>query len=121
VHSRKAELDAVEMLESSKIKNIILHCFNGRRHLIQRARDDGWYLSIPPIITRLQHFQMISELVPIEQLLTETDAPYLSPVPGKRNEPANVAVTIKEIAKIKNLGEKKVADEIYSNYKRIFT
>jgi TatD DNase family protein len=120
IHSRKAELDAVEMLESSKIKNVVLHCFNGRRHLIQRARDNGWYLSIPPIITRLQHFQMISDIVPINQLLTETDAPYLSPIPGKRNEPANVAVTIKEIAKIKNLKEKETADKIYENYKKVF-
>jgi TatD DNase family protein len=121
VHSRKAELDAVELLESSKIKNIVLHCFNGRRHLIKRAIEHGWYLSIPPIITRLQHFQMIAELAPIDQILTETDCPYLSPVPGKRNEPANVSVTVKEIARIKNLSEKKVADEIYENYKRVFT
>ena len=63
---------------------------------------------------------MIVELVPLEQLLTETDAPYLSPVPGKRNEPANVAVTIKEIAKIKKLPEKRVADQIFKNYKKVF-
>ncbi len=120
VHTRKAELDSVEMLEKSKIKNIILHCFNGRKHLIKRAVENKWYLSIPPIITRLQHFQMLAEIVPLTQILTETDSPYLSPVSGERNESSNVKTTIKEIAKIKNLSEEKTAEQIYKNFKNIF-
>ena len=120
IHSRKAELDALEILESSKIKNIVLHCFNGRKSIIKKAIDLGYNFSIPPIITRLQHFQMMAEIVPINQILTETDAPYLSPVSGKRNEPANVRVTIKEISKIKKISEKQVADAIFKNYQKIF-
>ena len=85
VHSRKAELDAIEMLESSKLKKVVMHCFSARKSLIQRAADNGWSFSVPPIITRLQHFQTLAEMVNINQLLTETDAPYLSPFPGQRN------------------------------------
>lgn len=120
IHSRKAELDAIEILEKSKLKKILLHCFNGRKSLIKRAVENKYYFSIPPIITRLEHFKLLAELVPIEQILTETDAPYLSPVQGERNEPKNVRVTITEIAKIKKLSEEKVADIIFQNYKRFF-
>lgn len=120
VHTRKAELDAVEMLESSKIKNIILHCFCGRKHLVKRAADNGWNFSIPPIIVRLQQFQIMAEIVNINQLLTETDAPYLSPYPGKRNESAFVIETIKKIAEIKGMDKEEVANNIYMNYQRIF-
>lgn len=121
VHSRKAEFDILDMLESSKIKNIILHCFCGRKHLVKRAADKGWNFSIPPIIVRLQQFQIMADLVNINQLLTETDCPYLSPYPGKRNEPAFVIETIKKIAEIKGFTPEETANSIFMNYKRIFT
>ncbi|MBW2966787.1 TatD family hydrolase [Candidatus Woesearchaeota archaeon] len=120
VHTRKAELECVEMLESSNIKKIVLHCFMGRKHLIKRADDNGWYMSVPPIITRLQHFQVMADIVNINQLLTETDAPYLSPFPGERNEPAFVIETIKKIAEIKNFTPEEVANNIWMNYNRLF-
>jgi len=120
VHSRKAEADALELLEKSNYKKVVLHCFSGRTSLIKKAISLGYYFSIPPVITRLQHFQMLATIVPLSQLLTETDCPYLPPIQGERNEPANVKVTIKEIAKIKNLDEEKVAEEIYKNFKLLF-
>ncbi len=120
VHTRKAELECVEMLESSKIKSIILHCFCGRKNLVKRAADSGWSFSIPPIIVRLQQFQLMAEIVNISQLLTETDCPYLSPYPGKRNEPAFVQETIKKIAEIKKMVPEEVANNIFMNYQRIF-
>ncbi len=59
-------------------------------------------------------------LVPIGQLLTETDAPYLSPVAGERNEPANVLVTIKKIAELKEMTEIEVAKQVWENAKELF-
>jgi TatD DNase family protein len=120
VHTRKAELEVIEMLESSNLKKVVLHCCMARKHLIKRAADNGWYFSIPPIITRLQHFQVIADIVSINQLLTETDAPYLSPFPGERNEPAFVIETIKKIAEIKNFMPEEVANNIWVNYNRLF-
>jgi len=120
LHTRKAEADVLEIVERSNLKKVILHCFNGRKHLIRKAAELGYFFSIPPIITRLQHFQTLVEIVPIEQLLTETDSPYLSPTAGERNEPANVQVTIKEIAKIKKIDEEKVAEIIWNNSKKLF-
>jgi len=120
VHSRKAELDAIEMLESSKLKKIVLHCFSARKSLIKRAADNGWSFSIPPVVTRLQHFQTLAEMVNLSQLLTETDAPYLSPYPGERNEPAFVIEAIKKIAEIKRMTPEDVANNIYMNYTNMF-
>ena len=120
VHTRKAELDCVEMLESSKIKNIIMHCFCGRKHLVKRIADNGWSFSIPPIIVRLQQFQIMAEIVNISQILTETDSPYLSPYPNKINEPAYVAETIKKISEIKGMTKEDTAQNIFMNYQKIF-
>lgn len=120
VHSRKAESDAVEMLESSKLKKVVMHCFNGKKSLIKRSADNGWYFSIPPIINRLQHFQMLAEIVNINKILTETDSPWLGPNRGERNEPVFVKETIKEISKIKDMDQKEVANNIYMNYTNVF-
>lgn len=123
IHSRKAELDAIEILEE-EIKNneidIVMHCFSGNKKLIKRCAGNGWFFSVPPVILRLEHFKMLVGLVDIKQLLTETDSPYLSPKVGERNEPANVAVTIKEIAKIKGLSEEEVAERVFENAVGVF-
>jgi len=120
VHSRKAEFDAIEVLEEMKMKNVVMHCFNGKKSLIKRGVENGWYFSVPPVITRLLHFKMLVELVPIGQLLTETDAPYLSPVAGERNESKNVKVTVGEIGKVKGISEGEVGEGIWGNAGRVF-
>ncbi|MBT7102504.1 TatD family hydrolase [archaeon] len=133
IHSRGAELRCFEILEemgfaapkgvppaqkasadADKV-GIVIHCFCGKKSLIKRGVENGWFFSVAPAIKRWQNFQMMVEIVPIEQLLTETDSPFLSPVVGERNESANVAVTIGEIARIKGISEKEVADKIWEN------
>jgi TatD DNase family protein len=115
VHSRKAERDAVDILEELEMKKVIMHCFNGRKSLIKRGIENGWSFSVPPNVVRLEHFKMLVEMVPLEQLLTETDAPWLSPVVGTRNEPANVLITLKEISRIKGVSLEEVAEKIFEN------
>jgi TatD DNase family protein len=123
VHSRGAELEVVELLEEEGMKNhkVIMHCFSGRKHLVQRIRDNKWYFSIPCNVDRTLHFQQIVKDTPMEQLLTETDAPYLSPVPGKINRSDNVIYSIKKIAELKQMTPEEVSNIIYSNYQRLFT
>ncbi len=122
IHSRAAELEVIEFLESLGMKNkkVIMHCFSGRKHLTQRIRDNGWYFSIPCSILKLEHFQKIVEETPLDKLFTETDAPFLSPFPGKKNQPNYVKVTIKKIAEIKKMNEEEVSNIIYNNYQRLF-
>lgn len=119
VHTRKAEKDVIEMLKNTKAK-VVLHCFSGKKSLIKQGVELGFYFSVPPIITRLQHFQTLVSLVPLKQLLTETDAPWLSPVAGERNESSNVSISIKEISKIKQLDEEEVAKVIFNNAVDLF-
>jgi TatD DNase family protein len=120
VHSRKAEGDAVDILEEEKVEKVIMHCFNGRKSLIRRGVENGWSFSVPPNVVRLEHFKMLVEMVPLGQLLTETDAPWLSPVVGKRNEPVNVLVALKEIGRIKGGSVEEVGIQIYKNVGRLF-
>ncbi len=119
IHSRKAESDCIEILENFKL-NIIMHCFNGNFKLVKRIQDNSWMFSIPTNIVRLLHFQNIVKEVPITQLLTETDSPFLSPYKEKKNEPSFIVETIKKISEIKKIEEKEVEDRIYSNFKKIF-
>jgi TatD DNase family protein len=119
IHSRKAEADVIDILEEEKMGKVVMHCFNGKKALIRRCIENGWSFSVPAVITRLNHFEMLVGMVPLELLLTETDAPYLSPVVGTRNESANVLVTLKEIARIKGLDVEEVGEKIFENASRL--
>lgn len=121
VHSRRAELDAFEMLESSSIKKkkVILHCFEGRKHLIKRAIDRGYNFTIPTTVVKLLHFQNLVENADLSQLFTETDAPWLAPIPGERNEPANILGSVKKIAEIKRITPEEAADQIWKNFQKL--
>lgn len=115
VHSRGAEKEVVELLKSSNVKKVDLHCFAGNKTLVKSAEDQGWYLSIPPNIVFSTHFQMVAQTVNIGNLLTETDAPYLGPVKGEWNQPANVVTAVKEIARIKKMTQEETAQNIFLN------
>src|SRR3989338_2433650 len=125
IHSRKAEEDAIEMLQSSKLKKIIMHCFTGRKHLVKKIIDNGWFLTAPTCITRASQFQENVNLCPITQLFCETDAPYLSPFRSEegsfsRNEPAFIVESYKKIAEIKGMELKEVINNIWMNWQRVF-
>ena len=120
IHSRKAESDALDILESMQMKKVVLHCFSGKKSLIKRAADLGYYFSIPTNIVRAQNFQDLVKNVNINQLLTETDSPFLSPFKDRRNEPAFVVESAKKIAEIKGFELKEVENNILMNYKNMF-
>ncbi len=120
IHTRKAEADCVEMLESSNLRDVIFHCFTGNFNLVKKIEDNGWYLSIPPIILRSLHFQNIVQKVSISNLLTETDSPYLAPPPKTRNEPAFVKFSVERISEIKNLTLEETKKLLFRNFQNIF-
>jgi TatD DNase family protein len=120
VHTRKAEKECLDILESSGYKRVDLHCFTGNLKLVKRAEDLGFNFSIPTVITRLKHFQEVVERVSLSNILTETDAPYLGPFKNERNEPAYITETIKIISKIKKITEDETKKIIFSNYQKLF-
>ncbi len=120
IHSRKAEKEVLEVLKTECTGKVILHCFCGKKALVKEGALRGYYFTIPTNVNRASNFQSIVKNVNINQLLTETDGPFLSPVKGEQNEPANIQLTIKEIAKIKGFDETEVANNIFLNYMRVF-
>ncbi len=123
VHSRQAEEECLEIL-AEEIKQqeipVVNHCFSGRKGAIRKAAALGHYFSIPPNIIKASNFQSLVKIVDLQQLLTETDAPWLSPFKEQKNEPAFVMETIKKIADIKELPVEKAAEQIWGNYKKVF-
>lgn len=120
IHSRKAEQKCIEMLESSKNKKIVMHCFSGKKPLVKKIADNGWFLTVPTIVVRSQQFQDIAKNTSITQLFCETDSPYLSPYKGQTNEPSFVVESYKMIAKLKGMDVNEVANNIYMNWQRVF-
>lgn len=120
VHSRDAEKDSVDILSIAETP-VIMHSFSGDVETALECVDRGYYISIPTAVTSRKKYRRLAEAVPLENLITETDSPYLSPFPDKkRNEPANVIYAVKEIAILKELSEDEVANVTTDNAIKIF-
>jgi len=120
VHSRKAEEECIEVLEKEKAKKVIMHSFGGKKGLVKRIIDNGWYFTIPASVKNSEHFQSIVEIVRLEKLFCETDSPYLHPDKKFPNEPANVIESYKKIAEIKKMKLKDVEKQVEDNFKKLF-
>jgi len=127
VHSRDADETTAAVLADEHAKGAfsgVLHCFSSGPELARAAVDLGFYISASGIITfkKADELRAIFRGVPLDRLLVETDAPYLSPVPkrGKRNEPAYTAHTAEMLAEIKGLSAAELADATTDNFFRLF-
>jgi TatD DNase family protein len=109
VHSREARNDILKILEESKAKEVggIMHCFSGDIDMAKKAIDMGFYISIagPVTFKKAERPKALVREIPIENILIETDSPYLAPEPfrGKRNEPSYLRYIAEAIAEIKGL------------------
>lgn len=126
VHMRKAEpelLDAMDRHKSDGLRGIF-HCFGGSRETAQRMlRHEGFVLGIGGVVT-FKNSRLAETLttVPLDRIVLETDAPYLTPVPfrGKRNEPAYVAQIASFLSNIYNVSVEEVNKVTNTTVKRIF-
>ena len=127
VHSRNAEDDTYEILKNEKKNSnlkILIHCFTGSKSFAKKLLDLNSYISISGIIT----FKNSSELahtvstIPIENLLVETDSPYLAPMPhrGKSNEPSYIVHTVEKLSEIKQISEENVMNYTTNNFEKLF-
>jgi TatD DNase family protein len=121
IHTRKLEERAASILKNQRVRKVDFHCFGGKTRLAQKlAEEEGWWFSIPANASVNEAFKKMLGTLPIERVLTETDAPYLSPVKGTRNEPANVVGTVKLFAALRGLDEAAAAARIYDNFTALF-
>ncbi len=128
VHTRDAdELTAniiKENMNSGEFPALI-HCFTASEKFAWQMLDLGLYISISGIITFKNALDLhnIVRKIPLDRLLVETDAPYLSPVPfrGKLNEPAYTKYVVEYIASLKNISAEEVAKTTTDNFFKLFT
>ena len=123
IHDRDAHAKLIEILERRNGKpRGILHCFSGELEMARRAIDLGFYISFAGNVTFQNARQLpdIARTLPLERIVVETDAPYLSPLRGKRNEPANVAQVAAKIAALKNIATSVVARATTRNSQMLF-
>jgi TatD DNase family protein len=129
LHVRNAYADALAILkEHAKVKGVV-HFFTGTLEEAQGFLDFGFMISFAGSITfppkkdgTGSHTVEVIKNIPLNMILTDTDSPYVAPVPyrGKRNEPVYVREIVKKIAEIKNLPEAEVAEAIVANAKSMF-
>ncbi len=126
VHDREAHQETLEIMKSGKAEECggIIHCFSGNYKMAKVCIDMGFYISIPGSITfkSAEGFREIVKKIPLESLLVETDAPFLTPEPfrGKRNEPSYVRYTAQKVAEIKKVSLEKVAEVTTKNALRVY-
>jgi len=112
IHCRDAEQRVIELVEEYCTHDRVhMHCFSGPTYLIKRALKNGWYFSVPTSVINRKYHQKLAETVPLERMFLETDAPFLSPIKGKKlNEPKNIAVSAVHIANMKNTTPEEVGE-----------
>jgi TatD DNase family protein len=120
IHSRKAERRVLDILEEEQYFRAVMHCFSGSHALLKRGLALGLMFSIPTAVVRNKQFQENAALIPVGQLLTETDAPYMGPYRNVRNEPANIREAVLKLAEIKRMDPTELANIIYFNYQKMF-
>jgi TatD DNase family protein len=126
IHDREAHQETLDILKSEKgwENGGIIHCFSGDEKMAHACMDMGFYISIPGSITykNAGPFLDLVKKLPLESILVETDAPFLTPVPfrGKRNEPSYVRYTAQKIAEIKKIPFERVAEATAQNAFTVF-
>ncbi len=125
IHDREAHSEVLELLEGSRngLKGVI-HCFSGDVAFARRILDMGLHISVTGIVTfpRAEVLRQVVSYVPLDRLLLETDAPFLSPVPfrGRPNEPARVYHVAVEVARIKKRSLEEIAQCTSANARALF-
>lgn len=120
LHTRKAEERSFEIVQEMKVEKADFHCWGGKSKLAVQIAEAGYYFSIPPVVTRAQSFQALAKKLPLDRILTETDAPYMGPDSGERNEPANVPRGVAAIAEARGEEVGMVREAIHANCERLF-
>lgn len=125
IHDREAHKDTYDIIqEHNNGSKVIMHCFSGSVEFARECVKAGFYLGIGGVVTFKNAVKMkeVAKDIPLERILLETDAPYLTPVPfrGKENQPAYVKYVAEEIASLRGISVEEVAQITTKNAKTVF-
>ncbi|TNF85811.1 MAG: TatD family deoxyribonuclease [Gammaproteobacteria bacterium] len=126
VHTRDAREDTLELLRRHDAKKVggVLHCFTEDWEMARAAIELDFYISISGIVTfqQAQNVRDMAQQIPLERLLIETDAPWLSPAPfrGKPNHPGRVRLVAEKLAEIRGQSVETIAVATFENANRLF-
>ena len=126
IHDREAHRQTMDVLDDIGAWGLggVFHCFSGDSEFARTIVRKGFLVSIPGVVTfrNSSRLRDVVRAIPLEHLLVETDAPYLTPEPyrGKRNEPLYTTRTVEEIARIKGTSPGEVALKTGENFCRLF-
>lgn len=126
IHDRDAHGDMLEIIKETgaAVNGGIMHCYSGSWEMAKICLKLGWKLSIggPVTFSNAKNLPEVVAKTPIEELLIETDCPYLAPHPfrGRTNEPALVRLVVEKIASIKGMSLEETAEILTANSKKIY-
>jgi TatD DNase family protein len=125
IHDRDAHEEVLRVLESEGApEHVVFHCFSGDADFARRCAERGYVMSFAGNVTfkNAQELRDALAVAPLDQLLVETDAPFLTPMPyrGQPNSPYLVPITVRAIADVKGVSEDEVAAAVTSTAARVF-
>lgn len=121
LHVREAEKHALDIVkEYPNIPEVIFHCFSGGKATAIEAVDCGYYISFATNSLFSKKHKKNIKAVPLENMLTETDSPYLSPIKGEPNQPSNIRMTIERIERTKHIDFKEIEKQTEKNAIRVY-
>jgi TatD DNase family protein len=126
IHTREADADTIAILREEGAERFggVLHCFTGTTDLARAGLELGFYISLAGIVTfpKASVLRETAKTVPLDRLLTETDSPFLAPVPyrGKRNEPANVLAVVRALADLHGVPADEISRRTTANFHSLF-
>jgi TatD DNase family protein len=125
IHDRDAHDDVLRILQEVGAPNFtVFHCFSGDAAMADVCVERGYYLSFAGTVTfkNADPLRAAAAVVPLELMLVETDAPFLTPAPfrGRPNAPYLIPLTVRALAAVKGVGEDDVAAATGANAERVF-
>lgn len=127
VHTRNAEKETYEILKSEKKNSnlkVLIHCFTGSKEFAKKLLNINCYISVSGIITFSNSNELAETVsnIPINNLLVETDSPYLTPAPyrGKPNEPSYIIHTVEKLSHLKKVSKESIISSTTNNFKNLF-
>lgn len=124
IHTRQAQADTISILKQEQAESGVFHCFTESWDMARQGLDLGLYISFSGIVTFKNALELkeVAKKVPLDRILVETDAPYLTPAPyrGKPNTPGYTRYVAEHIAELRGIPYERLRDVTTENFQRLF-